>query len=55
MDGKSIGQVISELARRGLRPAREYDERDGFPKFKVPEDTPLISDGTVRMALEDEG
>ena len=55
MDGKSIGQVISELARRGLKPAREYDERGGFPTFKVPEGVQLISDGTVRAALEDEG
>ena len=54
MDGKSIGQVISELARRGLKPACGYDTRDGFPMVQVAEDAPVISEGVVRAALEDE-
>ena len=54
MDGKSIGQVISELARRGLKPTPDYDARDGFPRFKVSADAPIISDATVRAALDDD-
>jgi hypothetical protein len=54
LDGKTIGQVISDLARRGLRPAPQDATRDGFPMFQVAEDAPVISEGTVRAALEDE-
>jgi hypothetical protein len=32
---KSIGEVISELARRGLEVRRRTGARQGFPVFKV--------------------
>jgi hypothetical protein len=54
MDGKSIGQPISELARRGLRPCDRKEARNGFPVFRVADDAPLISEEMVRAALDDE-
>lgn len=53
--GRSIGQVITELARRGLRPSPQDGARDGFPVFRVAADAPLIGEETVRAAFEDEG
>lgn len=47
--GKSLGQVVSELARKGLRPAL----RHGFPVFDVPADAPPMTPEMVRLA-EDE-
>ena len=54
MDGQSIGQVISKLARQGLRPAQQEGTFDGFPVFRVAGDAPLIGGETVRAALEDD-
>jgi hypothetical protein len=34
---KSIGEVISELARRGLEARASTAARQGFPIFQVPE------------------
>jgi 2-phospho-L-lactate guanylyltransferase (CobY/MobA/RfbA family) len=53
LQGKSMGRVISELARKGLRPAAQADAKDGFPVFAVAGDLPLIGEETVRNALED--
>jgi hypothetical protein len=51
--GRSIGRVLSDLARRGLAPRREGSRR-GFPVFRVsPEAAPLTSEA-VRRALDDE-
>jgi hypothetical protein len=33
--GKSVGQVVSELARRSLRPARASASRNGVPLFPL--------------------
>jgi hypothetical protein len=51
---RSLGQVISDLVRRGLAPreARTGSE-DGFPVFLVPAEAPLITSDMVRAALED--
>jgi hypothetical protein len=51
--GESVGHVISELARRGLRPEMSYGEDQGFPVFEVREGTPLINPDDVRRALDD--
>jgi hypothetical protein len=51
--GESIGRVISELARRGLRPKSSYDEDHGFPVFEVREGAALITPDDVRRALDD--
>jgi hypothetical protein len=51
--GRSLGRVLSELARRGLSPRKE-STRQGFPVFRVsPQAPPLTPDG-VRRALDDE-
>jgi hypothetical protein len=43
---KSIGEVISELARRGLEARGRSSSRQGFPVFKV-------SNGASPLTLED--
>jgi hypothetical protein len=52
--GRTIGEVVSELARKGLRPppARK-DRRSGLPSFDIPPDTPPLTPEMVREALED--
>lgn len=49
---RSLGSVISELARRGLTPARV--EVDGeLPVIRVPSGTPPITPEIVRQALDE--
>jgi hypothetical protein len=49
---RSLGSVISELARRGLTPARV--EADGeLPVVRVPPGTPAITPEIVRRALDE--
>jgi hypothetical protein len=51
--GRSLGRVLSDLARRGLAPRKEASRR-GFPVFRVsPETAPLTSEA-VRRALDEE-
>jgi len=54
-DGKSVGRVISDLARRGLRSVSLVRRHADFPVFDLPDDAPPIGEETVRAALEDEG
>jgi hypothetical protein len=55
-EGKTIGQVVSALARNGLRPAPTRRRgRAGLPTFDVPEDTPSLTPEMVRQALEETG
>jgi len=50
---RSLGSVISELARRGLTPARV--EADGeLPVIRVPAGTPPIPRDMVRRALDED-
>ena len=49
---RSIGSVISELARRGLTPARIESDGD-LPVIRVPAGTPAITPEIVRRALDD--
>jgi len=50
---RSLGSVISELARRGLTPGQvEID--DGLPVIRVPRGTPAITPGMVRRALAED-
>jgi hypothetical protein len=54
VERRSLGRVLSDLARRGLtRTELEIDEDEGFPVFRVPEDAPPITDELVRMALDE--
>ena len=49
----SLGKVISDLARAGLRPApAELDEVNGFPVIRTRGQT--ITSETVRRGLDDE-
>ena len=51
---RPLGQVISELARRGMTARAEpFASEDGFPVFPVSPDAPLITDEMVRLALEE--
>lgn len=50
---RSLGAVISELARRGLTPAR-VDVDDGLPVIHVPAGTPAITPEIVRRALDED-
>jgi hypothetical protein len=50
---RSLGSVISELARRGLTPAQV--EADGeLPVIRVPAGTPPITPEMVRRALDED-
>ncbi|MGH2883918.1 MAG: antitoxin [Solirubrobacteraceae bacterium] len=50
---RSLGSVISELARRGLTPARVEAEA-GLPVIRVPAGTPAITPEMVRRALDED-
>jgi len=50
---RTLGSVISELARRGLTPAR-LETADGLPVIRVPAGTPPITPAMVRRALDEE-
>ncbi len=53
-DGRrSLGSVISELARRGLTPARVEVDGD-LPVIRVPSGTPPITPQMVRRALDED-
>jgi hypothetical protein len=53
-EGRSVGEVVSELARKGLRPAPSKRRgRSGLPTFDVPADTAVLTPEMVREALED--
>jgi hypothetical protein len=50
---RSLGSVISELARRALTPARIEAEGD-LPVIRVPAGTPPITPQMVRRALDED-
>jgi hypothetical protein len=52
-EGRSVGAVISSLARRSLAPIG-ITERDGLPVFDVPSDAPQITFEQVARALDEE-
>jgi hypothetical protein len=52
---KSLGKVLSDLARKGLEPRRPRKRRGKvMPVFEVPLGTPMISLESVRRAWEEE-
>jgi hypothetical protein len=51
--GRSLGRVVSDLARKGLAPRRESSRR-GFPVFKVSRDAAPLTSDAVERALDDE-
>jgi hypothetical protein len=52
-EGRSLGAVVSELARRGLHPAK-VDADDELPVIRVPPGTPPITLAMVRRALDED-
>jgi hypothetical protein len=50
---RSLGSVISELARRGLTPAR-VEADDDLPVIRVPAGIPAITPEMVRRALDED-
>jgi hypothetical protein len=50
---RSLGSVISELARRGRTPASVETEGD-LPVIRVPAGTPAITPEMVRRALDED-
>jgi len=58
LSGQSLGDVISELARRGLNPPLSFEAplgADRFQTVKVPQGTPAIRLDLIEQFLEDEG
>ena len=49
----SVGKVISDLARKGLRPSPTFHYQNEFPVFEVRQDAPVFGPEEVREALED--
>ncbi len=50
---RSLGSVISELARRGLNPAQVEVDGD-LPVIRVPAGAPAITPEMVRRALDED-
>jgi hypothetical protein len=51
---RSLGQVVSDLARRGLAPHEaRVEEEDGFPVFSVDADAPVITGEMVQAAMDE--
>jgi hypothetical protein len=51
---RSLGGVISDLARRGLAPrADRIGSEDGFPVFRVDPGAPVITQEMVSAALDE--
>jgi len=51
---RSLGEVVSDLARRGLKPRPEPASRRGLPCFGVSEKARPFTPADVRKDLDDE-
>lgn len=51
---RTIGEVISELARKGLRPDYPKGADRGFPVFEVREGAPPLTPEKVYRALDED-
>lgn len=51
---QSLGQAVSELVRRGLAAPTASVEKDGLVVFKLPADSPTVTQEDVRR-LDSEG
>lgn len=52
--GISMGEAVSELLRKALRPEPPDRDDSGFPVFHVSEDAPPLTPDDVERALADE-
>ena len=53
--GRSIGEVVSDLARRGLSPQPAIAREGHLPVFAVPANAPIIPGNRAPQLLADEG
>ena len=54
MQGKTAGQVLSNLARKALAPARTYRVRNGVPILPRRPGAPILTVERVEQLLDDE-
>ena len=52
--GEKLGQVLSQLARRGLRAAPQGASKNGLPVFKVQPDAHIIPSGRAKELLAED-
>ncbi|MDQ6656599.1 MAG: antitoxin [Verrucomicrobiota bacterium] len=52
--GKRLGDVLSQLARRGLRAQTKTVRKSGLPVFQVPADAPIMPSSRAAKLLSDE-
>ncbi|HSH38637.1 MAG TPA: hypothetical protein VK993_07615 [Chthoniobacterales bacterium] len=52
--GKKLGQVLSQLARRGLRADTAVARKNGLPVFDVAADAPVIPSNRAQKLLADD-
>lgn len=52
--GKKLGEVISLLARRGLKAAPSGSSASGVPVFRVKADAPVIPSSRARELLAED-
>ena len=53
-EGKSMGKVISSLARKGLAPRAYESDQQGIPMFTVSESAAPLTMQMVKKALEED-
>jgi hypothetical protein len=53
--GKTLGKVISDLARQSLRPRRSHPRRSRVPSFEVSDDDEIIPGDRTAKLLAEEG
>ena len=52
--GKKLGEVLSQLARRGLRASADSASKSGLPVFKVQHDADIIPSNRAKDLLAEE-
>lgn len=52
--GKKLGEVLSQLARRGIRASSQGATRGGLPVFKVQPDADIIPSSRARELLAED-
>ena len=52
--GKKLGEVISQLARRGLRASADTANKNGLPVFKVSGNAPVIPSSRAKELLDED-
>ena len=52
--GKNLGEVLSQLARRGLRASTETATKSGLPVFKVQPNADIIPSSRAKKLLAED-